>query len=53
VLESALKSPQALVEGGREKPRHTKDWARAVNDGDRGEDEAGYDDVLLCGVLLT
>jgi hypothetical protein len=53
VLELALKSPPALVEGGREKPYCTKDCARAVDDGHRGGDEAGYNDVPSCGASST
>ncbi len=53
MLESALKSPPALVEGGREKPRRTKDWERAVNDSNQDGNKAGYDNVPLCGASST
>jgi hypothetical protein len=29
------------------------DWAHAVDDGDWGGNEAGYNDVLLCGAPST
>ncbi len=53
MLELVLKFPPALVERGREKSHPTKDWACAVDDGNRGGNEAGYDDVPLCGASST
>ena len=39
MLESAVKSPPVLVEGGREDPRRKMDWAHEVDDGYPGGDK--------------
>ena len=39
MLESAVKSPPLLVEGGREDPCCKMDWAHEVDDGNQGGDE--------------